>query len=303
VTRMEEYDTIIIGAGPAGLTAALYASRAGQKTLLLDKQVPGGQIYLSSIVENYPGVKTTDGQSLIATMVEQARAFGTEIRQFTEVTEADLKKKTLKAGGKAFKGKTIIIATGNRWRKLNVPGEEKFVGRGVSYCATCDGPFFKGKAVAVIGGGDSALEEGDYLTRFASRVHIVHRRDKLRASKHLQDRAFANKKISFIWDTEVNSINGSQKVESLTLKNAKTGKESTLEAEGVFVFVGMLPNSEHFKNQLKTDQRGYIITNEKMETGLPGVYAAGDVRSSPVKQLTTAAADGTIAAVSACTPG
>lgn len=297
----EEYDTVIVGAGPAGLTAALYASRAGEKTLLLDKQAPGGQIYLSSVVENYPGLKTTDGQSLISTMLEQAKAFGTEIKQFAEVTEANLKEKTVKTKDATYKGKTIIIATGNRWRKLNVPGEEELVGKGVSYCATCDGPFFKDKAVAVIGGGDSAVEEGIYLTKFATKVYIIHRRDSLRAAKYLQDRAFANNKIEFIWDTEVAGINGENKVESLTLTNRKTAEETTKKLSGVFIFIGMLPNSEPFKGQLKMDERGYIHTNEKMETGVEGVYAAGDVRVSPVKQLTTAAADGTIAAVSAYT--
>ena len=295
---MEEYDTIIIGGGPAGLSAALYSSRDGQKTLILDKGVPGGQIYLSSVVENYPGVKSTDGQALIATMVEQAKFFGTKINQFEEVSEIDLNKKILKTNKAEYKAKSIILSTGNRWKKLNVPGEAEFVGKGVSYCATCDGPFFKDEEVAVIGGGESAVEEALHLTKFASKVYLIHRRDKLRASKRLQDLAFKNPKIEFIWDSEVSSINGAQKVESLTIKNKKTGEEKPLDISGIFIFIGMIPNSEFLSGQLETNERGYIITNEKMQTKFPGIYAAGDVRMSPVKQLTTATADGTIAAIS-----
>ncbi|MBD3398691.1 thioredoxin-disulfide reductase [Candidatus Micrarchaeota archaeon] len=298
---MERYDSIILGAGPAGLAAALYSARAGKKILVLDKGTPGGQIYLSSLVENYPGVKSTDGQKLVETMVEQAKSFGAEIKPFAEVTEADLKNKTLKTKeGTEYNAESIIIATGNRWRKLNVPGEEEFVGRGVSYCATCDGPFFKGQEVAVIGGGNTAVEEAMHLTNFASKVFVVHRRDQLRAEKYLQEKAFKNEKMEFIWDSEVKSINGEGKVESITLKNKKTGEETSLGVGGAFIFIGMLPNSELFKGQLETDERGYIITNEKMQTSIPGVYAAGDVRSSPVKQITTATADGTVASIVSC---
>ena len=297
---MEKYDTIIIGAGPAGLSAALYSSRAGKKTLLLEKAIPGGQIYLSSIVENYPGVKSTDGQKLIETMLDQAKTFGTEVKPFSEVKEADLPKKTVKTREGEYTADSIIIATGNRWKKLNVPGEDKLVGRGVSYCATCDGPFFKEKAVAVIGGGNTAVEEALHLTNFASKVIIVHRRDTFKAEKILQDKAKENKKIEFEWNSEVSAINGEEKVESLNIKNLKTGEEKTLDVAGVFVFVGMIPNSEPFQGQVKMDERGYIITDEKMRTSLPDVYAAGDVRSFPVKQLTTAAADGTIASIVSC---
>ena len=297
---MEKYDNIIIGAGPAGLAAGLYSARAGKKVLLLDKATPGGQIYLSSLVENYPGVKSTDGQKLVETMVEQAKSFGAVVKPFSEVTEADLKNKTVKTKDAQYSAESIIIATGNRWKKLNVSGEEKFVGRGVSYCATCDGPFFKGQTVAVIGGGNTAVEEGIHLTNFASKVILVHRRDELRAEKYLADKALNHEKMEFLWNSEVTSINGNEKVESLTVKNNKTNEEKTIELAGVFIFVGMLPNSEMFKGQLNLDERGYIITNEKMQTSLPGVYAAGDVRSSPVKQITTAAADGTIASIVSC---
>ena len=297
---MERYDSIIIGAGPAGLSAALYSARAGKKVILLDKATPGGQIYLSSLVENYPGVKSTDGQKLVETMVEQAKSFGAEIKPFAEVTETDLKSKTVKTKDAEYQADSIIIATGNRWKKLNVPGEEELVGRGVSYCATCDGPFFKDQVVAVIGGGNTAVEEGLHLTNFASKVILVHRRDELRAEKYIADKALKHEKMEFLWNNEVVSINGKEKVDSLTVKNNKTGEEKTIELGGVFIFVGMLPNSEMFKGQLDLDERGYIKTNEKMQTNLPGVYAAGDVRSSPVKQLTTAAADGTIASIVSC---
>ncbi len=293
------YDLIIIGAGPAGLTAAIYSSRAGNKTLLLEKGIPGGQIYLSSLVENYPGIKSSDGATLIATMVAQAKSFGTHLLENTQVQEVDLENKTVKTEKGIYSSRCILIATGNRWKKLNVPGEEELVGRGVSYCATCDGPFFKDKEVAVIGGGDSAIEEAMYLTKFAKKVYIIHRRDKLRAEKYAQEQAFANKKIEFIWDTEVTGVLGSGKVESIKLKNKKTTEEKKLEVSGVFIYIGMLPNTELFQGKIDFDKRGYILTNERMQTNIEGVYAAGDARSSPVKQITTAASDGTIAAVSA----
>lgn len=300
--RMEkgnEYDIIIIGAGPAGLTAAIYSARAGNSTLVLEKGIPGGQIYLSSLVENYPGVGTTDGATLIAKMVAQAKSFGAVLLENSGVSEVDFAKKSVRTEKGEYSYKCLIIATGNRWRKLGVPGEAELVGRGVSYCATCDGPFFKGKEVAVIGGGDSAVEEALYLTKFAEKVYVIHRRDKLRAEKYLQDKAFANKKIEFIWDTEVKEISGGAALESLLLKNKKGGEGKKLAVAGVFIYIGMLPNTELFKGKLDLDGRGYIITDERMRTSAKGVYAAGDVRSSPVKQITTAASDGTVAAVSA----
>jgi thioredoxin reductase (NADPH) len=295
----KKYDIIIIGAGPAGLTAAIYSSRAGNSTLLLERGIPGGQIYLSSLVENYPGLGSTDGASLIAKMVAQAKSFGAVLLENTGVSEVDFPKKLVRTDKGEYSYKRLIIASGNRWRKLNVPGETELVGRGVSYCATCDGPFFKGKEVAVVGGGDSAVEEALYLTKFAEKVHLIHRRDKLRAEKYLQDKAFENKKIKFIWDTEIGEISGGASVESVLLKNKKSGEEGRLPVSGVFIYIGMLPNIEVFAGGLKLDSRNYIITDERMHTSEDGVYAAGDVRSSPVKQITTAASDGTIAAVSA----
>ncbi|MBN2122048.1 thioredoxin-disulfide reductase [Candidatus Micrarchaeota archaeon] len=295
----EKYDVIIIGAGPSGLTSAIYCGRAGLSTLVLEKGFCGGQIYLSSLVENYPGVKSTDGATLIATMVSQAKSFGAQILENSPVTEVDLEGKTVKTEKADYSADSIIISTGNRWRKLGVPGESELVGRGVSYCATCDGPFFKGKEVAVIGGGDSAIEEAMYLTKFASRVYVIHRRDKLRAEKYVQEQAFANEKLEFLWDTQVKEIAGSGKVEKLSLENSKTNETTGLEVSGVFIYIGMLPNTEMFKGALETDERGYIKTNERMQASIKGVYAAGDVRSSPVKQITTATSDGTVAAVSA----
>ncbi len=294
---MEQTDILILGAGPAGLTAAIYASRAGHKVTILEKGVIGGQIASSWLVENYPGVKKTSGQELTATMAEQAKSFGAKIVEFAEVTSVDLKKKEVKTTDSAYKAKAIIIATGNRERKLSVPGETELKGRGVSYCATCDAPFFKGKEIAVVGGGNAALEESLHIAKFASKITIIHRRDGFRAEKRIQEAISKNPKFKFLMDSAVSRINGKDAVESINVENLKTKKETELKVSGVFVYVGMLPNSDLFKNQLKTDGAGFIITNEKMETGIPGVFAAGDVRESPIKQLTTAAGDGTVASI------
>lgn len=294
---MEECDILILGAGPAGLTAAIYASRSGHKVVILEKGTAGGQIASSWLVENYPGVKKMSGQELTAIMAEQAKSFGTKIVEFAEITSVDLKKREVKTASGPYRGRALIIATGNAEKKLSVPGENELKGRGVSYCATCDAPFFKGKEIAVVGGGNSALEESLHLAKFASRVTIIHRRDSFRAEKRIQEGISKNPKMKFLLESAVSSINGKEKVESLTVKNLKTGKETELKVSGVFIYVGMIPNSELFKNQLKTDEAGFIITNEKMETSIPGVFAAGDVRESPIKQLTTAAGDGTVAAI------
>lgn len=296
---MEECDILILGAGPAGLTAAIYAARAGRKVIALDKATAGGQIASSWLVENYPGIKKSSGQEITAVMAEQAKSFGAKIIEFAEITSLDLKKKEVKTPNGAYKGKAIIIATGNRERKLGVPGENELKGRGVSYCATCDAPFFKGKEIVVVGGGNSALKEALYLAGFASRVTIVHRRGDFRAEKKIEETASKNPKIKFLMDSEISSINGKEKVESITVKSLKTNKETELKVSGVFIYVGMLPNSELFKNQVETDEQGFIITNEHMETSVSGVYAAGDARKSPVKQLATAVGDGATAAISA----
>ncbi len=303
---MEQTDILILGAGPAGLTAAIYASRSGHKVTILEKGVIGGQIASSWLVENYPGVRKASGQELTATMAEQAKSFGTKIVEFAEVTSVDLKKKEVKTPDAAYKAKAIIIATGNTEKKLAAPGENELKGRGVSYCATCDAPFFKGKEVAVVGGGNSALEESLHLAKFASKITIIHRRDEFKAEKRIREEISKNPKFKFLMDCAVSRINGKEKVESIEVENLKTGKKAELNVSGVFIYVGMIPNSDLFKNQLKTNEAGFIITNEKMETSIPGVFAAGDVRESPIKQLTTAAGDGTIASIfagAACSKG
>lgn len=300
---MEQCDILILGGGPAGLTAAIYASRAGHKVTILEKGVVGGQIASSWLVENYPGIKKVSGQELTAAMAEQAKSFGTKIVEFADATSIDLDKKEVKTSDATYKGKTLIIATGNRERKLSVPGETELKGRGVSYCATCDAPFFKGKEIAVVGGGNSALEESLHLAKFASKITLIHRRDSFKAEKKIREEISKDPKFHFLMESAVAKINGKDAVESIDVENLKTKKISNLKVSGVFVYVGMLPNSDLFKHQLKTDEAGFIITNERMETSIPGVYAAGDVRESPIKQLTTAASDGTIAAIfagSAC---
>lgn len=292
------YDVIIIGAGPAGMTAAVYASRGNMDTLLLERGVPGGQMADTEEIENYPGFERILGQELSTKMFEHAQKFGAEYA-YGDVKgiEDHGSYKVVNAGDKTFKGRTIIITTGAQYRKLGVKGEEEYTGRGVSYCAVCDGAFYRDKEIAVIGGGDSAVEEGMYLTRFAKKVTVIHRRDELRAQKILQDRAFANEKMDFIWNTEVVEINGEDgKVSSLTLKNNKTGEVTNFETAGVFIYIGTVPLSEPFKSLGIVDEDGYIPTNENMETNVPGVYAAGDIRVKDLRQIVTATGDGSIAA-------
>ncbi len=294
------YDVIIIGAGPAGMTAAVYTSRANLSTLMIERGVPGGQMANTEEVENYPGYDHILGPELSAKMFDHAKKFGAEyaygdIKEIIDGKEY----KTVVAGKKEFKARAVIIATGAEYKKIGVPGEKELGGRGVSYCAVCDGAFFKGKELVVVGGGDSAVEEGVYLTRFASKVTIVHRRDKLRAQKILQDRAFANEKISFIWNhtvKEINEANG--KVGSVTLVDVNTGEEQEFKADGVFIYIGMLPLSKPFENLGITNENGYIETNDRMETKVRGIFAAGDVREKTLRQIVTATGDGSIAAQS-----
>ncbi|WP_079710845.1 thioredoxin-disulfide reductase [Paraliobacillus ryukyuensis] len=301
---MEEeriYDVIIAGAGPAGMTAAVYTSRANLDTLMLERGIPGGQMANTEDVENYPGYESILGPDLSNKMFDHAKKFGA-VYAYGDIKEViDGKEyKTVIAGSKEYKTRTLIITTGAQYKKLGVPGEEEFSGRGVSYCAVCDGAFFKEKELMVIGGGDSAVEEGVYLTRFASKVTIVHRRDELRAQKILQDRAFDNEKVDFIWDTIVKEINGKDgKVSSLALLNKKTGEEYEHPADGTFIYIGMIPLSEPFKSLGITNEEGYIPTNEKMETSIPGVFAAGDIREKELRQIVTATGDGSIAAQAA----
>ena len=295
------YDVIIIGAGPAGMTAAVYTSRANLSTLMLERGIPGGQMANTEEVENYPGYETILGPDLSTKMFEHAKKFGAEYA-YGEVKEIiDGKEyKTIDAGSKQYKTRTIIIATGAEYKKIGVPGEKELSGRGVSYCAVCDGAFFKNKELVVIGGGDSAVEEGVYLTRFASKVTIVHRRDELRAQKILQQRAFDNEKVDFIWNTTLKTINEKDgKVGSVTLVSTVDGSEREYPADGVFIYIGMLPLTKPFLSLGITNQAGYIETNDRMETKIPGIFAAGDVREKNLRQIVTATGDGSIAAQSA----
>lgn len=295
------YDVIIAGAGPAGMTAAVYASRANLDTLMLERGIPGGQMANTEDVENYPGYDHILGPDLSNKMFDHAKKFGAEYA-YGDIKEViDGKEyKTVIAGSKEYKTRTLIIATGAQYKKLGIPGEEELGGRGVSYCAVCDGAFFKERELVVVGGGDSAVEEGVYLTRHASKVTIIHRRDELRAQKILQERAFKNEKIDFIWDTVVKEINSKDgKVGSVTLLNKKTNEEYEFETDGVFVYIGMVPLSEPFKSLGITNEDGYIPTNEKMETSVPGIFAAGDIREKELRQIVTATGDGSIAAESA----
>jgi thioredoxin reductase (NADPH) len=292
------YDVIIVGAGPAGMTAAVYTSRASLSTLMIERGIPGGQMANTEEVENYPGYESILGPELSTKMFEHAKKFGAEyaygdIKQIIDHGDT----KTVVAGTKEYRAYSIIIATGAEYKKLGVPGEKELGGRGVSYCAVCDGAFFKGKELVVVGGGDSAVEEGVYLTRFASKVTIIHRRDQLRAQKILQDRAFANDKVQFTWNHTVKEIHEKDgKVGSLTLVSTEYGAEQEFKADGVFIYVGMLPLSKPFDSLGITNENGYIETNEQMETRVPGIFAAGDIREKNLRQIVTATGDGGIAA-------
>ena len=296
---MREFDIVIIGAGPAGMTAALYASRANLKTALVERGIPGGQMANTEDIENFPGFETILGPELSTKMFEHAKKFGAEylygdvksISSDGDYRLVELSKETLKA-------KAVIIATGAKHRELGVDGEKQLWGRGVSYCAVCDGAFFKEKELVVIGGGDSAVEEANFLTKFASKVTIIHRRDKFRAQAVLQERAFANPKIEVVFNTTVEEILGEKKVEGVTIKGSD-GSVTTLKTEGAFVYVGMDPIVEPFKGLDIFSENGYIQTNEVMETSIPGIFAAGDVRDKLLRQIVTATGDGSIAAQSA----
>jgi len=300
------YDVIIIGEGPAGLSAGLYAARSRLKTLILEKEKVGGQIVTTDEVANYPGsIENATGPSLIKRMVQQAQDFGAEMK-FDTVKEVELegKIKVIKGEKDEYQAKAVIIATGAKPKKIGCPGELELTGRGVSYCATCDAAFFEDLEVFVVGGGDSAVEEALYLTKFARKVTIIHRRDQLRAAKSIQEKAFANEKIHFMWNTVVKEIKGDGIVESMVVENVKTGEVTEIFADeedgtfGIFVFVGLVPTTELFEGKLEMEN-GYIITDEDMRTNIPGVFAAGDCRKKSLRQVVTAAADGAIAAVQA----
>ncbi|MGB8955433.1 MAG: thioredoxin-disulfide reductase [Tumebacillaceae bacterium] len=292
------YDVLIVGGGPAGMTAGLYAGRANLKVAMIERGMPGGQAATTHLIENFPGVKSVGGPDLSMIMYEQAQEFGVEmITAEVERIEnpAGKIKKVVTTRGE-FETKTIIFTTGAEPKKLGVPGEDELRGRGVSYCATCDGAFFRGKELVVVGGGDSAVEEGIYLTRHASKVTIIHRRDEFRAQKILQDRAFANEKIEVIWDTVVESIEGEGKVQKVRIKNTKTGETGEYPCDGAFIYVGMQPNTGFYSDLPILNESGYIVTNAKMETSIPGIFGAGDVRDTVLRQVVTATGDGAIAA-------
>lgn len=288
------YEVLIIGAGPAGMTAAIYAARAGYKTAILEHGVPGGQAATTDMIENYPGFpEGISGPELMMKFFEQTQTFGVEmIYEQVQALELTGDVKKVITDKQTIEAKTVVIASGAKPRALGVANEDRLRGRGVSYCATCDGFFFRDQPVAVVGGGDTAVEEAMYLTKMCSSVTLIHRRDELRANKLAQSRAFANEKLTIIYDTVVDEIIGDDKVSQLKLRNKKTNETSTLDVNGVFVFVGYLPNGSFLPEELATNEQGYIITNEEMATNIPGVYAVGDVRQKKLRQVTTAVGDG-----------
>ncbi|HAJ70031.1 MAG TPA: thioredoxin-disulfide reductase [Alkalibacterium sp.] len=290
------YDVIIIGAGPGGLTAALYASRSNLKTLILEKGIPGGQLNNTAEIENYSGFKSVTGPDLSMKMLEGATQFGAEhvYGDVREIADKETVKEVI-TSDKTYQTRSVIIATGAEHKKLGVKGEAEFNGRGVSYCAVCDGAFFRNKEIIVVGGGDSAVEEGAYLTQFADKVTIIHRRDELRAQKILQDRAYKNKKIDFIWDTVVEEIVGEESVTGVEVKNVKNGETSLVRTDGAFIYIGLLPNSESFMSLPITNEEGWIETDANMMTQIPGIFAVGDVRETVLRQVATAVGDGSIA--------
>ena len=292
-----KFDTIILGGGPAGLSAAIYAARGAVSTAIIDINMFGGQPSNYLELENYPGFQVVGGYDLMEKFEEHADKFGVQKFPMQEIERVDLKSKTIITKEYEFKANTIIIATGAQPMKLGVPGEKEFVGRGVSYCAVCDGAFYKNKVVAVVGGGNAAVEEAMYLTKFADKVYLIHRRNELRADKIVQERAFKNEKIEFIWDSVAKEIKGDNLVNTLVLENVKTKELSNLAVNGVFPYIGMTPNVELFTGQLGQDARGFIVTDETMSTSVEGVFAVGDVRTTPLRQVITAAADGAVAAV------
>ncbi|MDP2173650.1 MAG: thioredoxin-disulfide reductase [Candidatus Cloacimonadaceae bacterium] len=295
------YDVIIIGAGPAGLSAALYSARGGLKTGIFEKAIVGGQITVTNEVENYPGFEEPlSGFDLTDKMRRQAERFGAHFID-EEVTAIGLEGlcKIIATHENKYRAKSIVICTGAHPRLLNVPGEEAFIGRGVSYCATCDGALYRDKIVAVIGGGDSAIEEGIFLTRFAKKVYVIHRRDELRAQKIIQERALKNPKIEFIWDSVLQEIRGEKTVQELEIYNLKKEEISLIKVDGVFIYVGILPNNDLLESRINLDSSGFVLTDEFMQTNVPGIYAAGDIRHTVLRQVVTAASDGAIAAWSA----
>ena len=297
----KEYDIVIIGAGPAGLAAGLYAARARRRTLLIEKNITGGQIALTAAIENYPGIVDINGFDLGQAMQQQAETYGMETAYAAveAIEPQEDKRHLIRTNEGDYLAKALIITSGADYNRLNVPGEERLTGRGVSYCATCDAAFFKDMEVAVVGGGDAAMDEGLFVARYASKVYVIHRRDQLRASAVLQERAFANPKLSFIWNTVVEEIRGEEAVESLRLRNVATGEESDLTVAAVFIFIGQTPNTSFLDGLVEMDGGKHVIVNAWMETSTPGVFAAGDVRNDSARQVISAAGDGATAAIRA----
>ncbi len=298
---METYDTIIIGGGPGGLTASLYACRSGMNTLLIEKAFLGGRAVEQHNIENYPGYpQGVSGMELIEKMKEQSKKFGAKI-VYDEVKKISKENKIflLKGNNNNYLTETIIIATGSTPKKLNIPGEEEYGGKGVSYCATCDGPFFKDKVLIVVGGGNTALEEALYLTKFAKEIHLVHRRDRFRGDKILQNRVFSTKKISTLFNSIVLEIKGTDSVKSVIISSTKDNTHQEIKCDGIFIYVGSKANTNFLENFLELDENGYIITGEDMKTSVEGIFACGDVRSKKLRQIVTACAEGAIAAHSA----
>ncbi|TET16048.1 MAG: thioredoxin-disulfide reductase [Dehalococcoidia bacterium] len=295
------YQLIIVGGGPAGLSAGLHAARSRLHTLLIERVIPGGQMMNAEVVENYPGFpQGISGAELGSLMEQQARKYGLEITMAdVEGVELGGEEKIVNTSEGQYRAKALIIAGGSEHSKLGVPGEEELRGRGVSYCATCDGALFNGQVVSVVGGGNVALNDALFLTRFASKVIVIHRRDQLRAAKILQERAFAKPELEFLWDTVVESIEGDSQVRELRLRNVKTKEESRLEVSGVFVAVGLRPNTGYLGGLLALSPEDFILVNDQMETGVPGVFAAGDIRAGSARQITSAVGDGATAAISA----
>jgi thioredoxin reductase (NADPH) len=296
-----DYDLIIIGGGPAGLTAGIYAGRARLKTLLLEKLIHGGQMMTTDLVENYPGFpEGITGFELSDRMRKQAERFGLLIRS-QEVLELKPGKPmhTLVLEDGSLTAGAIIIATGAHYRRLGVPGEDRLVGKGVSFCATCDGAFFKDEEIAMVGGGDNALTETIFLARFAKKIHLIHRRDQLRGAKYLQERIFQLGKVEVHWDSKVVEFQGQANLEAAKLSNVKTGETTMLPLTGAFIAIGMLPNSGWLKDLLPMDEAGFLLTDEAMATGIPGIFAAGDIRAKLWRQISTAVGDGSVAAIAA----
>lgn len=298
---MEKERVVIIGSGPAGLTAALYTARAQLNPLVIVGNQLGGQISITAEVENYPGFPDPDltGPELVDKMYRQAERFGTRY-EYDEVVEVDFSKGSpfyIKTNGKEYEAESVIVTAGASPRRLGIPGEDELIGRGVSFCATCDGFFFRGKDVVVVGGGDSALEEGLFLTKFAEKVRVIHRRDELRAGPALTKRAFANEKIEFIWDTVVDEIKGNGMVTEIDVTNLKTQESKRLKTDGVFIYIGHYPNSKFLEGQLAMDEHGYVIADERMRTSVDGVFAAGEIQDSIYRQIATSVGQGCAAAM------